>query len=232
MKKRKLIWITGGIILIALLVFGVLWLSPFSSKTLTEEEMKATALIKYPGEIISATQSDKDYEIEVQMATGVYAIKMDTKNGKILSLKQMSSEELSPSFDKLTEDQIKKEIATQGELKSIHFVDAGFPYYEAVVHNENVEVTLKVDPYDGSIINSTQAPTSTKSLLLTEHEALIIAASHLNGIADEDAELHHPSGQTPYYLVEVEIEDGDDDREAVVQVDAYTGSVKSVKWED
>lgn len=69
--------------------------------------------------------------------------------------------------------------------------------------------------------------------LITKQEAVEISANHLKGMADEDdAEFHAISGQSPYYLVEVEIENGDDDREAVVQVDAYTGEVKSVDWDD
>jgi len=236
MKKSKTVWITGGIVLLVLLVIGLLWLSPFSTKTLTEEELKATALTKYPGEIIRTAKSDNEYEIEVQMENGIYAIRMDTNSGNILSLKQMATKDASPSVDKLTKDQIKKEIATQGKLQSIHFINADTSYYEAIVHKENVEITLKVDPYNGSIIDSSQtpieAPISTESVLLTEQEALVIAANHLKGIADDDAELHQPSGQTPYYLVEVEIENGEDDREAVVEVDAYTGTVKSVDWED
>ncbi|WP_277585310.1 PepSY domain-containing protein [Psychrobacillus antarcticus] len=238
MKINKSGWIIGGIILVILLVIGVLWLSPFSTKTLTEEELKATALAKYPGEIIRAAKSNNDYEIEMQMENGIYTIRMDSKNGDILSLKQLPTEEVSPSVDKLTEGQIKEEIATQGELQSIHFInDADTPYYEAIVLKGNAEFTLKVDPYTGAIIDSTQAtleaPVTTESTLLTEQEALIIAAKHLKGIADEDAELHQPTGQTPYYLVDVEIEnDEEEDREAVVQVDAYTGTVKSVIWED
>ena len=235
MKKSKTVWITGGIVLLVLLVIG-LWLSPFSTKTLTEEELKATALTKYPGEVIRTAKSGNEYEIEVQMENGIYAIRMDTNSGNILSLKQMATKDASPSVDKLTKDQIKKEIATQGKLQSIHFINADTSYYEAIVHKENVEITLKVDPYNGSIIDSSQtpieAPISTESVLLTEQEALVIAANHLKGIADDDAELHQPSGQTPYYLVEVEIENGEDDREAVVEVDAYTGTVKSVDWED
>lgn len=233
MKKNKSVWIIGGIILVVLLVFGLLSLSSFSAKPLTEEDLKATVLTKYPGEIIRTAKSGNDYEIDIQMENGMYAIRMDTNNGNILSLEQMATEEVSPSVGKLTENQIKKEIATQGELQSIHFINADTPYYEAIVHKGNVEITLKVDPYNGSIIDATktEAPVSTESILLAEEDALIIAAKHLKGVAD-DAELHQPSGQTPYYLVDVEIENGEEDREAVVQVDAYTGTVKSVDWED
>lgn len=237
MKINKSSWIIGGTILVVLLVFGVLWLSLFSTKTLTEKELKETALAKYPGEIIHASKSDNEYQIEIQMENGVYIVRMDTKKGDILSLEQMTTEEVAPPFNKLTKDQIKKEITTLGELKSIHFINnTDTPYYEAIVQKENEEITLKIDPYNGSIIESTHAPTeepvTTESTILTEQEALIIAAEHLKGVADDDVELHHPSGQTPYYLVEVEIENGENDREAVVQVDAYTGTVKSVDWED
>lgn len=237
MKISKNGYIIGGVTLIILIVVGVLWLSPFSSKPLTEEELKSAALTKYPGEIIRTTKSENEYEIDMQMENGVYAISMDTNNGTILSLKQISTEEVPLAVETLTEAQIKKEIATQGEIQSVLFINEKNPYYEVVVHKENVELNLKVDPYNGAIIDSSQAPVeapvSTENILITEKEALTIAATHLKGMADDDAELHQPTGQPPYYLVEVEIENGEEeDREAVVEVDAYTGKVKSVNWEN
>jgi len=237
MKISKNGYIIGGVTLIILIVVGVLWLSPFSSKPLTEEELKSAALTKYPGEIIRTTKSENEYEIDMQMENGVYAISMDTNNGTILSLKQIATEEVPLAVETLTEAQIKKKIATQGEIQSVLFINEKNPYYEVVVHKENVEFNLKVDPYNGAIIDSSQSPiedpVSTENILITEKEALTIAATHLKGTADDDAELHQPTGQPPYYLVEVEIENGEEeDREAVVEVDAYTGKVKSVNWEN
>lgn len=236
MKISKNGYIIGGVTLIILIVVGVLWLSPFSSKPLTEEELKSAALTKYPGEIIRTTKSENEYEIDMQMENGVYAISMDTNNGTILSLKQISTQEVPLAVETLTEVQIKKKIATQGEIQSVLFINEKNPYYEVVLHKGNVEFNLKVDPYNGAIIDSSQAPVapvSTENILITEKEALTIAATHLKGMADDDAELHQPTGQPPYYLVEVEIENGEEeDREAVVEVDAYTGKVKSVNWEN
>lgn len=237
MKISKNGYIIGGVTLIILIVVGVLWLSPFSSKSLTEEELKSVALTKYPGEIIRTTKSENEYEIDMQMENGVYAISMDTNNGTILSLKQIATEEVPLAVETLTEAQIKKKIATQGEIQSVLFINEKNPYYEVVVHKENVEFNLKVDPYNGAIIDSSQSPiedpVSTENILITEKEALTIAATHLKGTADDDAELHQPTGQPPYYLVEVEIKNGEEeDREAVVEVDAYTGKVKSVNWEN
>ena len=65
---------------------------------------------------------------------------------------------------------------------------------KSIVLKENVELNLKVDPYNGAILDSSQtpvAPVSTENILITEKEALTIAAKHLKGIADDDAELHH-----------------------------------------
>lgn len=68
--------------------------------------------------------------------------------------------------------------------------------------------------------------------LITEQEAIGIAEQHTGGEAD-DADLILPDdAASPYWLVEVEWDDDDLDLEAVVQVDAYTGEVKSVTWED
>lgn len=75
-----------------------------------------------------------------------------------------------------------------------------------------------------------KAPDTNK--IITEQEAIVIATDHIKGIVDDDVEFYHPSGKTPYYLVEVEIETEKKDREATVQIDAYTGTIKSVNWDD
>ena len=64
--------------------------------------------------------------------------------------------------------------------------------------------------------------------IITESEAIAIAEKHVKGTGD-DTEFYQPLDQTPYYLVEVELED---DRDAVVQVDGYTKEVKTITWED
>ncbi|WP_017426666.1 MULTISPECIES: PepSY domain-containing protein [Paenibacillus] len=48
----------------------------------------------------------------------------------------------------------------------------------------------------------------------------------MNGTSD-DIELHR-NDKGLYYLVEVEIQDG---REAVVQINAVSGSIDSITWE-
>ncbi|MGQ3481178.1 PepSY domain-containing protein [Paenibacillus sp. TY11] len=64
------------------------------------------------------------------------------------------------------------------------------------------------------------------SLVITEKEAAKLAAKAVNGTSD-DIELHR-NDKGLYYLVEVEVKDG---REAVVQVNAVSGSIDSITWE-
>ncbi|MGV6934381.1 PepSY domain-containing protein [Paenibacillus sp. CMM36] len=73
--------------------------------------------------------------------------------------------------------------------------------------------------------NPTNKP-DPASLVITEKEAAKLAAQAVNGTSD-DIELHR-NDKGLYYLVEVEVKDG---REAVVQVNAVSGSIDSITWE-
>ena len=189
--KKKWIWPVGIILLVVCLVF---WLAPsISAKDLTEAEANSVVLEKYPGDIIKTTKTKDEYQIEIKLETGVYVIKIDAKNGDVLSLAQTEKAE-NPIQEASEQVEMEEPAPTKEEKPA----------------EEPAQITL-----------------------ITKQEAVEIAANHLKGMADEDdAEFHAISGQSPYYLVEVEIENGDDDREAVVQVDAYTGEVKSVDWDD
>lgn len=113
---------------------------------------------------------------------------------------------------------------------------------------------VKVNAYDGVIesIKRTQAYTVAKqesqnhkpgstpsketttpvskpdpvSLVITEKEAAKLAVNAVNGTSD-DIELHR-NEKGLYYLVEIEVKDR---REAVVQVNAVSGSIDSITWE-
>lgn len=236
MKKKKWIWTVGAILLIVLLLgFGIQLLSPsFSAQTLTKDEANTVAIEKYPGEIIKTTKNQDEYQIEMQLETGVYIIKIDVKSGDILSLERLDEDEkpVEGTKQRLTSKEIEEQIASQGELEFIELIQENDNlYYQVIVTKDNEKTSLKIDPYTARIIDSTKEST-VENEVITEPEAIAIAAEHLKGIADDEAEFHQIPGQTPYYLVEVEIENEDDDREAIVQVDAYTGVVKSVNWDD
>jgi len=65
------------------------------------------------------------------------------------------------------------------------------------------------------------------SISLTEQEAAALALKQVAGVID-DIDLENVNG-IAYYLVDVETEDG---REAKVEINAITGEVKSLTWDD
>lgn len=234
MKIRKVLITAGSILVFGLLSFVGFqwWASSLSAESLTKEEVNQTAKDKFPGTIIKTTKSEgEEYQIEMQLETGVYQIRMDAKSGEVRSIKKETightaeaTTEKTPQ-KQLTQNEIKTRISSQGDLEQIDFVqEKDNSFYKAVVNKNNEKITLILDPYTGAIIDSTLVADS----IITEKEAIAIAEKHVKGTGD-DTEFYQPSDQTPYYLVEVELED---DRDAVVQVDGYTKEVKTITWED
>lgn len=234
MKNRKMLITAGSALVFGLLLFvGFQWWAPsLSVESLTKEEVNQTVKDKYPGTIIKTMKSEgEEYQIVMQLETGVYQIRMDAKSGEVRSLKKETivhaAEETTENIPEkqLTQKEIKANISSQGDLEQIDFVqEKDNSFYKVVVNKNNEKITLILDPYTGAIIDSTMVADS----IITEKEAIAIAEKHVKGTGD-DTEFYQPPDQTPYYLIEVELED---DRDAVVQVDGYTKEVKTITWED
>ncbi|MDO7487534.1 PepSY domain-containing protein [Peribacillus frigoritolerans] len=91
MKIRKVLITAGSTLVFGLLSFvGFQWWAPsLSAESLTKEEVNQTAKDKFPGTIIKTTKSEgEEYQIEMQLETGVYQIRMDAKSGEVRSIKK------------------------------------------------------------------------------------------------------------------------------------------------
>lgn len=88
-----------------------------------------------------------------------------------------------------------------------------------------------VEPSAGSGIVASPSPSPSPSpsaqRAVSEEEAIRLALQEVPGKADDVETEINESGA--FYLVEVK---GADGRDAVVQVDAISGSIRSVAWED
>jgi uncharacterized membrane protein YkoI len=238
MKNKKWIWTAAVTLVVALIIIGgfQLWAPSLSAQSLTEDEANKAALNKYPGDILKTTKSAGEYHVEMQLETGVYHIRIDAKSGEVNSIKRGEKPEENPEDTteetpeinepkQLTQKQVEAIVSSKGAVKSIDLVqENNNSYYKAVVSKNNENITLKVDSYSGKIISSTKE----SPRFLTETEAISIAEEHVKGTVDE-VDFYEPSNQTPYYLVEVEV---NEDQEAVLQIDAYTREIKTVSWED
>lgn len=111
MKSRRWLVPVGLIVVFGLLSFvGFQWWAPsLSAENLTIEEVNQIAKDKYPGTIIKTTKNDGEvYQIEMQLETGVYQIRMDAESGEVNSIKRKRlAEETS---DHATEETTKKHL--------------------------------------------------------------------------------------------------------------------------
>jgi uncharacterized membrane protein YkoI len=125
----------------------------------------------------------------------------------------------------------------QGKVIQIRLTDA---QYDIELEKEDNLYQISLDALSGKVIVITKkattspppvSPTTTTSngtsKRLTEEEAKEIAKKQVNGAVDH-VWLESKNEQT-YYLVEIKTKD---DREAIVQIQAITGNVMSVTWDD
>ncbi|MET3697904.1 uncharacterized membrane protein YkoI [Bacillus oleivorans] len=235
MKKIKGIKI-GGAILAAVLIFTVVWQigqAFTSAEPLTKEDASSLVQEKYNSSIIDISEQSDEFHIKFGTDAGEYAVEISREKGEIRNLTKLAQQ--SPATEKVrTEDEIREQIAQQvkGKIEKVEQKQEGENLiYTVVVRSETEITTLKIDAYTGETVDTvTEAikqPEEEPAKRLTESEAVEIALQRVSGKVD-DIELEQ-SGGTIYYLIEIEREEEED---ATVQVNALSGEVMSVTWED
>lgn len=251
--KKKMFWLIGSMLVLAALFTGILlWQQAGKTERLTKEEAEAVVNEKYPGRIMEVTAADGSYAVTVKRDQGVYEVLLDAKSGAVHSVKRISAgggndrknggtKEDDPSLTEqnngtetdmpvLTEEEIKQKLASEmaGTISTIKKTELnGEPYYEATVQEGNKETRVTVNGRTGKIEKAETVKKEEPAKRLTAEQAAAVAVKEVGGEAD-DVELKTVNGRAYYF---VEIETGDD-REAIVQIDAITGAVQSVTWDD
>lgn len=228
MSRKKMMWALLSVVLLAVMSYAIFWWWSPQTKAITEEEAKQIATATYKGEVIQTSKQDDQYTIELQADTGLYEVKIDTQ-GEIVSMRLKEKTEVEPPKQEqpkqqLSADEIKKILAAQGTVNSLEYIaDEKAPHYRATVTKNNEEQTVKLDPFTGEITETT-----TKARLLSEADAIKIALEKQPGEVD-DVDFIEETERSPYYLVEIEI---NEDRDAVVEIDAFTREIKSVTYDE
>ncbi|WP_434748900.1 PepSY domain-containing protein [Paenibacillus amylolyticus] len=239
---RKLLWWGAGTLAVMLLTAWIWW-KPWepARQQLSADAAAQSVLEQYPGEIIHSTLKDGTYLMQLRSETGLYDVQVDAFTAAVQSIKRL---EASPQAEEKTlwsREQMKSELLKQraGEqLVSLELVEQqGSPVYTAVVKaRDNSRQELTIDPYTGDILSSKaiKAPpvsgdggTEKAPQFLSEKQAKQKALARVPGEVD-DVELRGTNSGNPYYLVEIDLEDG---REATVQVNAISGAIRSVTWD-
>jgi len=229
MKKGIIVGMSIGIILI-LVRFIQPWNTFSINKPLTEEEIIATIHEQYDGEIANIKRLDEEYEVEIRSTKGVYELKLDSQTGEIISLSQTES---FPTEEILLSEQQVNEIIsskTDGNIEKVELVEEEntSPVYHAVITKGKETILVTIDAITGSILSMSTENREAITKSISEKQAGEIAIKHVKGGKIDDIELKK-NKQTSYYLVEIEF---DNEKEANVQVNAISGKIMSVIWDD
>lgn len=238
MKRKNLFWLIGGVLVLAAFFTGILlWQhSTDKSDSITEDKAKEIVTDKYRGTIVDMNQGDGRFTFSLKREQGTYDIVLDANSGEILSVKRTSAVEKPKEEDNkvsmLSEEEVRNKLTEKvtGTITSIEKVksDDGH-FYKAKVKDGERETVVTVNAQTGEIEKSEAVKKEEPVKRLTEEQAITIALMEVAGEID-DVELKVVEG-VAYYFVEVEVE-VDDDKEALVQIHAITGEVKSLTWED
>ena len=235
MKKIKAIKVAGAI-LAGLLLLTAVWQigQAFTSKELlTEAEAKSLVQEKYGGRINEISEGSDVFRIKFETDSGEFQVEVYRETGEILQLSKLASQEALPEEKVLSEAEIRDKVAQhkKGEIEQVEQKQEGEDFfYTVVVRSETEKTTLKLDAFTGEIVESITDEIKQQdqpAKRLTEQKAVEIALERVSGEVD-DVELEQSNGVI-YYLIEVEREEEED---ATVQVNALSGEIMSVTWED
>ena len=242
MKRKMWISIGAGAVVLVILFFliGKVF-TPDSSlaSELTEQEAKEIAKERYSGTVKGINQKADQYIIELERETGIYELQINSNTGEISSLKRVkegiqtkgdTESEPLPKVETLSEEQIK-ELALKvvnGNIDSLQLVKEGEQQvYQVIVSDQTAKNKLSLDAYTGDVLKKESSAIEVAPKRLTEEQAKNAALKEVPGTVD-DIEAKNVNGMT-YYLVEIET---NDDREATVEINAITGKINTLTWDD
>lgn len=181
----------------------VLILRSDNKASLTLNEAKQEVLSQYKGEIVSAELNGRSYLVRLQSETGLYELNVDKDNAGITAIKSIER----------YESRIPEGTASPSEN----------PTPTPTPTNEQ-----ETDPPPTTSTDSpSNRPTPNPAVLLNEDEAAKLALEKVNGtVTDVDIDKVQSKW---YYFVEIDTPDG---READVQLNAASGAIVSVTWDD
>ena len=135
-----------------------------------------------------------------------------------------------PNVETLSEEQIKELALKQvnGKIDSLQLVKEGEqPVYQVIVIDQTAKNRLTLDAYTGDVLKKESSAIEVAPKKLTKDQAITAALKEVLGEVDS-FNTKEINGIT-YYLVEIEANDG---REATVEINAITGKINTLTWDD
>lgn len=227
-KKLKMLLTLAGCLFI-LAAFAMLMIQTIDKKILSEADIKKIIAKDYNGNItnIDLINHKQDYTLTLENSNGIYQIIASSSSGQMKEMKQLKSYQKPNEKNaelQAEEVAVKKVKGTviQKKEKSDRFI------FTIQSKKELYQVDVEKDTFK-VIEAEKKKPTSKEKKLtkITVEEAIQIAVKEVGGTVD-DADLETFSGML-VFEVELDLPDG---REAEVLVNAYTGDIEGITYEN
>lgn len=230
LRKRTVFFIIAAGIVSSVLLWQATRLMT-SADPLSEADASQLVQDMYGGEIKMIERTDDYFLISIKSKNGFFDIKLDQDTGEIIAIDKESMEKAEKQ--QLSETDVEELIKTDftGEINQIDKkAESGRYFYYVTVKEGTAKTKIKLDAQTGSIIESVkkEIPDPIEDISgISEQEAMKIALEQVKGGKVDDVDLEESDGLY-FYLIEVEQNDG----EATVQINAITGEVMSIVWDD
>ncbi|WP_342499473.1 PepSY domain-containing protein [Bacillus sp. FSL W7-1034] len=227
-KKMKMLLTLAGCLFI-LVAFAMLMIQTIDKKILSEEDIKKIIAKDYNGNItnIDLINHKQDYTLTLENSNGIYQIIASSSSGQMKEMKQLKSYQKPNEKNaelQAEEVAVKKVKGTviQKKEKSDRFI------FTIQSKKELYQVDVEKDTFKVIEAEKKQPTSKEKKLTkITVEEAIQIAVKEVGGTVD-DADLETFSGML-VFEVELDLPDG---REAEVLVNAYTGDIEGITYEN
>ncbi|AMB89458.1 PepSY domain-containing protein [Bacillus altitudinis] len=226
-KLKMLLTLAGCLFILA--AFAMLMIQTIDKKILSEADIKKIIAKDYNGNItnIDLINHKQDYTLTLENSNGIYQIIASSSSGQMKEMKQLKSYQKPNEKNaelQAEEVAVKKVKGTviQKKEKSDRFI------FTIQSKKELYQVDVEKDTFK-VIEAEKKKPTSKEKKLtkITVEEAIQIAVKEVGGTVD-DADLETFSGML-VFEVELDLPDG---REAEVLVNAYTGDIEGITYEN
>ncbi|UUD43847.1 PepSY domain-containing protein [Bacillus pumilus] len=227
-RKTKMVLALAGCLVI-LAAFAMLMIQTIDQKLLSEAEIKKIIAKDYNGTItnIDLINHKQDYTLTLENSNGIYQIIASSANGQMKEIKQLKSYQKPNEKNaalQAEEAAVKKVNGTviQKKEKSDRFI--------FTIQSKKELYQVDVDKQTFKVIEAKKKKTTSKEKKVTKitvEEAIQIAVKEVGGTVD-DADLETFSGML-VFEVELDLPDG---REAEVLVNAYTGDIEGITYEN
>lgn len=192
---------------------------------LTLDEAENRVLESYEGRILESRPQGSGYAVLLKSGHGLYELMVEGADAEITAIRTLERYAQGPDTG---EETAKPGTATPVVESPSPTPDAATtPPSEAPVATPAPSVKPSKPPAATSTPDSTPSSTSNPAVLISEQRAKELAMKKVPGRV-KDVDLEQEGGKW-YYFVEIETQDG---READVQLNAASGAVVSVAWDD